>query len=568
MLTSNDLTRPTSGHATGAPMLSGELPVKAHCLPFSQIPHTTRLFADFLTYQPNIQPFYPRSPDFNEWLKEEAGKISYDSSRRERVTAILERQNKSWDASPKTLANLDRLRKGAAAVVTGQQVGLFGGPMFAIYKALTAVKLAEEATAGGIDSVPVFWLATYDHDLAEVNHVSLPGPDGALQVLTTQSHDVPGAPVSAVRLGDEILPLVEEAAKLLGDSETTQFLRDTYRPGETLGTAFARLFARIFAEWGVILLDASDGELDRVAEPIYRAAVERSAELAAALLARGEALEAAGYHQQVKVTSSSVLLFTLQQGARTPIHRREHGGTAEFLIGADTTAEKLSQAGLLARISASPELFSPNVLLRPIVEDYLLPTLAYTGGAAETAYFAQAGAVFEALLGRVTPIVPRFSATVVEPKTQRLIERHGITVPDVFAGPEALRRQLAERGLPEDLQAAFDAARKSLDSHLSSVKEKLVKLDRTLVDAAETARSKIEYQLERLQSQAARAEAQKSELVTRHAESLSQALYPDKGLQERAIGGVHFLARYGREFLQQLHDAIQPDCHDHQILEL
>jgi uncharacterized protein YllA (UPF0747 family) len=141
-------------------------------------------------------------------------------------------------------------------------------------------------------------------------------------------------------------------------------------------------------------------------------------------------------------------------------------------------------------------------------------------------------------------------------------------VPDVFAGPEALRRQLAERGLPEDLQTAFDSARKSLDSHLSSVKEKLVKLDRTLVDAAETARSKIEYQLERLQSQAARAEAQKSELVTRHAESLSQALYPDKGLQERAIGGVYFLARYGREFLQQLHDAIQPDCHDHQILEL
>ncbi len=542
--------------------------MKAQCLPFSQIPHTTRLFADFLTYQPNIQPFYPRSPNFNEWLKEEAAKISYDSSRRERVAAILERQNKSWDASPKTLANLDRLRKGAAAVVTGQQVGLFGGPMFAIYKALTAVKLAEEATEAGIDAVPVFWLATYDHDLAEVNHVSIPSPDGALQVLTTPSHDVPGAPVSAVRLGDEIIPIVEQAANLLGDSEAAQFLRDTYRPGETLGTAFARLFARIFADWGVILLDASDPELDRVAEPIYRAAVERSAELTATLLARGEALEAAGYHQQVKVTSSSVLLFTLQQGARTPIHRREHGGTVEFLTGSDATAEKLSQADLLARISASPELFSPNVLLRPIVEDYLLPTLAYTGGAAETAYFAQAGAVFEALLGRATPIVPRFSATVVEPKTQRLIERHGITVPDVFAGPEALRRQLAERGLPEDLQAAFDAARKSLDSHLLSVKEKLVKLDRTLVDAAETARSKIEYQLERLQSQAARAEAQKSELVTRHAESLSQALYPDKGLQERAIGGVYFLARYGREFLHQLHDAIQPDCHDHQILEL
>jgi len=542
--------------------------VKAHCLPFSQVPHTTRLFADFLAYQPNIQRFYPRPPHFSEWLKEESAKISYDSSRRERVTAILERQNKSWDASPQTLVNLDRLRKGAAAVVTGQQVGLFGGPMFAIYKALTAVKLAEEATAAGVDAVPVFWLATYDHDLAEVNHVSIPGPDGALQVLTTPSHDVPGAPVSAVRLGEEILPLVDQAANLLGDSEVAQFLRETYRPGENLGTAFARLYARIFAEWGVILLDASDAELDRVAEPIYRAAVERSEDLSAALLARGEALDTAGYHQQVKVTSSSVLLFTLQQGARTPIHRRDHGGTAEFVIGGDAAAEKLSQVELLDRITSSPEQFSPNVLLRPIVEDYLLPTLAYTGGAAETAYFAQAGAVYEALLGRVTPIVPRFSATVVEPKMQRLIERHGIAVSDVFVAPEALRRQLAERGLPEDLQAAFDAARKSLDSHLSSVKEKIEKLDRTLVDAAETARSKIEYQLERLQSQAARAEAQKSELVTRHAENLSQALYPDKGLQERAIGGIYFLARHGREFLQQLHDAIQLDCHDHQILEL
>ena len=542
--------------------------MKAHCLPFSQIPHTTPLFADFLSFVPKVQPFYPRPPHFSEWLKDEAARISYDPSRRERVTTILERQNKSWDASPKTLANLERLRKGAAAVVTGQQVGLFGGPMFAIYKALSAVKLAEQSTAAGVDAVPVFWLATYDHDLAEVNHVSIPGPDGTLQLLTTTSHNVPGAPVSAVRFGDEIVPVVDEAAKLLGDSQAAQFLRETYRPGETLGTAFARCYARVFAEWGVILLDASDAELDRVADPIYRSSVERSSELAGALLKRGEALEAAGYHQQVKVTASSVLLFMLQHGARTPIHRRDAGGTPEFVIGSDAGAEKLSQAELLDRISSNPELFSPNVLLRPIVEDYLLPTLAYTGGAAEAAYFAQAGAVYGALLGRVTPILPRFSATIVEPKMQRLIERHGINLTDVFAGPEALRRQLAERGLPEELQAAFDAARKSLDSHLSTIKKKLEKLDRTLIDAADTARSKIEYQLERLYTQAARAEALKSELVTRHAETLSQALYPDKGLQERGVGGVYFLARYGREFLQQLHDAIQPDCHDHQVLEL
>src|SRR5581483_592419 len=178
------------------------------------------LFTDLLAYTPHIQPFYPRSPFFREWMKDEAAKVSYDPARRERVSAILERQNKSWNASEKTLANIERLRKGAAAVLTGQQVGLFGGPAFAIYKALTAVKLADEATAGGIDTVPVFWLATYDHDLAEVNHVSIPGQDGTLETLTTSSRGVPNAPVNDVRFGDEINAVVEQATSLLGDRKS------------------------------------------------------------------------------------------------------------------------------------------------------------------------------------------------------------------------------------------------------------------------------------------------------------------------------------------------------------
>lgn len=540
--------------------------MKAHCLPFSQIPHTTRLFTDFLTYSPKVQPFYPTSPHFGEWNKEEAKRISYDPSRRERVAAVLERQNRSWNASAKTLANLDRLRKGAAAIVTGQQVGLFGGPMFAIYKALTAVKLAEEATAAGVDAIPIFWLATYDHDLAEVNHVAIPGLDGALQVLTSSSHDVPGAPVSSVRFGEEITPIVDQAAALLGDNEVTHFLCEAYRPGESLGSAFARFYARVFADWGVILLDAFDVELSRVAEPIYHAATERAGELAAALLERGRALDAADYHQQVKVTESSVLLFTTRKGVRTPISRQEQAHKAEFVI--DGSRERLSESELLAGVSAHPETFSPNVLLRPIVQDYLLPTLAYTGGAAETAYFAQAGAVYEVLLGRVTPIVPRFSATIVEPKIQRLLERHEISVTDTFEGPEALRRKISARNLPEDLQVAFEITKHSFDSNLATVKEKLEKLDKTLVDAAETARSKMEHQLEKLYAQAARAEAQKGELVTRHAANLSDALYPQKGLQERAFGGIYFLARYGREFLNQLYETIHSDCHDHQIVKI
>lgn len=542
--------------------------MKTHCLPFVQIPHTTRLFAAFLAYSPQVQPFYPQPPHFRQWVQEESRKLDYDSARRARVSEILMRQNRAWGASATTLRNIDRLRSGAAAVVTGQQVGLFGGPTFAIYKALTAVKLAEEAGKAGIDTVPIFWLATYDHDLAEVNHVSLPGPDGILQTLTTSSHTLPGAPVGTVRLGEEIEPVLDRAASLLGETDAATLLRETYRSGETLGTAFARLFTKLFADWGVIVLDASDGELHRMAEPIYRAAAERAHELAAALVARGEALEAAGYHQQVKVTTSSTLLFTLKDGARTPIHLRRDGEQPKFVIGSDGNAEAISLSGLLAMIAATPEDFSANVLLRPVVEDFLLPTLAYTGGAAETAYFAQAGVVYEALLNRVTPIVPRFSATIVEPKMQRLLERFGLTVLDVFSGTEALRQKLAAESLPEDLQAAFEAARKSLDVHLATIKEKLARLDLTLVDAGDTAASKIQYQIERLQTQAARAELQKQEVIGRKAEILSQSLYPDKGLQERSIAGIYFVARYGHELLHQLYDSLQTDCHDHQIVEL
>jgi bacillithiol biosynthesis cysteine-adding enzyme BshC len=502
-------------------------------------------------------------------MKAEASALAYDSSRRVRVSDVLERQNKSWNASPQTLANLARLRQGAAAIVTGQQVGLFGGPMFAIYKALTAVKLAQEATAAGVNAVPVFWLATSDHDLAEVNHVAMPGADGLLHTLSTSSHGVPGAPVSAVVLGEEILAVRDEAVAFLGDSEAAQFLREAYHPGETLSTAYARLYARLFAEWGVILLDAADPELHRIAAPIYRSAIERAEALDVALLTRGQALEKAGYHQQVKVTESSVLLFAMHEGARTPIHRRVGpNNTTEFFIGSGSCAEKLSSGELLDRIVSTPEKFSPNVLLRPVVQDYLLPTLAYAGGAAEAAYFAQVGAVYENLLGRVTPILPRFSATLVEPKVQRWLRQYGIAVQDTFHGPEALRQILASHTLPSDLQAAFDRAKKSVEESFAGLQEALAKLDPTLVEASQTGASKIHYQLDRLRERAMAAELRRSEVVSRHAEALSHALYPGNELQERGIAGIYFVARHGAELLRSLHDALRTDCHDHQILEM
>jgi len=534
--------------------------VKAQCLPFHQIPHTTQLFTDFLSWSPSIQPFFSRSPHFSTWAKDETSAVSYDASRRKRVADILERQNRAWEASPKTLENIARLRNGVSAIVTGQQVGLFGGPLFSIFKALSTVKLAGEASALGVDCVPVFWLATTDHDLGEINHVSLLGPDGSLRKLSAITRGLPDAPVGTVTFGPEIEAVVEDAAALLGDSEATKLLRDTYRPGENFGSAFARLFTRLFADWGVVLLDASDPELHRIAAPIYSAAIERAAELDDALLAQGRELEAAGYHQQVKVTPSSTLLFTLRNGARVPIHRK----STDFTIHDETMAA----AELSHRIASEPEQFSANVLLRPVVQDYLLPTLAYVGGAAEIAYFGQGAVVYKALLGRATPILSRLSATIVEAKPQTLLQRYGLTVPDTFQGPEALREVLAKHTLPPDLQTAFDRAESSLKQSLASIQQSLERLDKTLVDAAMNAGSKMQHQLEQLRSRAARAELRQSEILGRHAELLGSALYPNKVLQEREIGGIYFLARHGVELLRGLADTLRTECLDHQIISL
>ena len=380
--------------------------MKSECIPFSQIPHSTRLFVDFLSADPKLRNFYPRSPFFTAWLKDESAKVEYDATRRQQVYAVLERQNRSWNASPRTLENLARLKNGALTVVTGQQVGLFGGPMFSIFKALTAVRLAEFATEDGIDCVPVFWLATEDHDLAEVANTTLLASDGTLQTLSVPTSGIEDAPVGTMVFGEEINVAVEEAAKLLGEGDLTDALRQSYRVGETFGSAFAVLLARLFAQQGVILLDAGDPELHRIAKPIYTAAAERAAELNLTLLERGKVIESAGYHQQVKVTSSSTLLFDMGSGSRIPVHRHSNGreGNGEFVVG----DKKLSPSSLLQRIQEAPQDFSANVLLRPVVQDYLLPTLAYCGGAAEIAYFAQAAVVYQAILGRVTPSCPDF----------------------------------------------------------------------------------------------------------------------------------------------------------------
>ena len=540
-------------------LLAGEALVIPDCISFNSIPHTTRIFSDFLSHSPAIRRFFPTPPDA-EHVAAFAKAVPRDRERQSRVAGALEKQNRDWGASQGTLRNIERLREGAFAVVTGQQVGLFGGPLMSLFKIASALALAKQVQQSGVDCVPVFWLATEDHDLDEVNQALLLAHDFQLVPFKAATAGTAGSPVVHIRFAKGTNELVAEATKLLGDSLAADYLRESYVEGDTFSNAFAKLYTRIFAEHGLILLDPADPELHRIATPLFVDAFHRSAELDQAVLERNRELREANYHEQVKVTHESTPLFALVDGARLPVHR----ANGAFAIG----KERLSGEELEKRVQAMPENFSANVLLRPVLQDYWLPTLAYIGGPAEVAYFAQAAVLYQNLLGRITPILPRMSATLIEPRIEKLLLKYGVELPELFHGECQLRDCLAVRSLPADLKESFELARRAIEVNMHRVSESLRRLDPTLVEAAERATSKMRYQVERLQKRAAHAELRQTDILARHAAQIENALYPNKSLQEREIAALYFYASQGPDLINRLVDLAQARCPEHKVLTL
>ena len=482
------------------------------------------------------------------------------------LVRLLAAQNSSSAAQPALAA----LSQGAGAILTGQQVGLFGGPLYTPFKAATAIARARKSTSAGHPHAAIFWLASEDHDFAEVDHVTFPA-GRELATLTYGKAPKSAVPAGRIVFDDSITPLVERAVELLGPSATTDALAVAYKPGRTLAEAFADLYSSLFAAQGLLIVDAAGRDFHRLGAPVLRAAVECANELHSALIERGQALEAAGYHVQVAVAPQSSLLFLIdgKSSARIALRRTEPTPTEpNGLWHADH--QTFSTADLLGILDSEPERISPAALLRPVFQDFLFGTTAQVGGPAEIAYLAQSTVLFERILGRQTPPIARFSATIIEPSIAELLRKHDLSLEQVFAEENAgtLAQRLAASSMPIETKQKLAATGNALDAELTILVEWLQSQDKGLGQSADTAAGKMRYQMNRLRTLAANFQLQREATLTRHANSIFNALYPGSVLQERIHGAAYYFARYGVELAETLSEQAASLCPGHTALSL
>lgn len=507
-----------------------------------RLPRQSKLFLDYLEHFSRVASFYPNPPEMAS-VSRVARELKFPAERTREVVAALRAQNTALGASPAVLENLNRLERGAVVVVSGQQVGLFTGPAYSFYKALTAIQLAAELTQSGTDAVPIFWMATEDHDVEEVRHVSW-FQDGTLRRFELPSPEIAAGsalPVGRVPLGAAVEEQVHQAADLLARQGSTLLahqLRDSYGARETYGSAFAKLFAKLFASQGLILLEPLDPALHHIAAPVYRQAIQDRDALNEKLLLRGKQLEASGYTPQVKVSSKSTLLFHLGDDARSAITAV---GNSKFQAG----AKSWDQTELLGTAESRPQDFSPSALLRAVVQDYLLPTVAYVGGPAEISYFAQSEVIYRHILGRMPVILPRPDFTLLDVKAEKLLRTYKLEVEDIWAGAQEMRRRMESVSVPKQLSKSFDRNHQQVAKMLDDLESQMDKLDPTLQGAVATARKKIDYQIDKLRRKTGRALDNKAQLLTAHEYFLENLLYPHKVLQSRELCLLPFLARWG-----------------------
>lgn len=480
------------------------------------------------------------------------------------IAGIIEAQQLRRGAPPAALVASERLRDPrTVAVVTGQQAGLFGGPLFTLLKSVTAMRLAERVSAElRVPAVAVFWVDAEDHDWDEVR--SCPVLDADLQLRTVKLSALPGAgelPIGALRLDGGITTAITELEAALPPTEFTAdlfgMLRRAWAPGQSMADAFATFLETTLGPQGLIVFDSCDPAAKALASPVFVRELQTHGQTLALAAAAGTELAARGHEPQIEPQPDGTGLFYLD-GGRVPIRKRgDRLAIGDMLTDRDA---------LVVEAQKHPERFSPNVLLRPIVQDTLFPTVCYVAGPAELAYLAQLQGIYQHFSLPMPLIYPRLTATILDAASARFLARYDLPIEELHSHDESALNRLLVSQLPPSVEASLQEAIAAMQERMTAVIDAVPAIDPTLAGAAKTTLSRMEHDLRTLHSKIIQAAKRRDDTVRRQFIRAQAQAFPEGHQQERALAGVFFLNRYGPAVVERILRELPLDMGRHWVV--
>ncbi len=514
-----------------------------------RFPGIKRLAAVYSTNFGAVAPFFAGDPDDDDAWRA-AINARQASSRPNRMAEIVAAQQRARHAPPEATAAAERLGNlDTVAVVTGQQAGLFGGPLYTLLKAISAIRLARQVEARhGVPTVAVFWVDAEDHDLDEIHACNILDAEQSVATLVLSLlPTAAGAPAATVRLGGDIDRLLDQLTAALPQTDFTDEvaagLREAYTQGHGLVEAFAIWIEQRLGHLGLVVFDASDPAAKPLAAPLFQREVRQPGVTATLAGAAGERLRAAGFHAQVDAQPDSVALFQLGE-RRLPIRRDGD----QFRIG----DERISGEVLLSRLDDDPAAVGPNVLLRPVVQDRLFPTVCYVAGPNELAYLAQLKEVYAHFDVPMPLMASRMTVSLVDAAVIKFVRRHELGVETLHRKDESLLNELLGAQLPESVDQAMRAADATVREQMEALAVAVTAVDQTLAGAAESTRGRMERDLKNLRNKVVQAAKRRDQTLRRQFARAQTQLFPSGTPQERTIAGLFFLNRYGPALIDRL----------------
>jgi len=537
---------------------------------FSDIPGHQNLFLDYLYEFENVAEFYTN--DFRN--KENYLKIFKNVAENRRILSpdiseLLTRQYSQLDPSRLTQQNIKKISdKKTLAIVTGQQLGIVGGPLYTFYKIITAIKLSRFLSERYDDYnfVPVFWLEADDHDFNEVRSVKIIDEGNSLLTLGYKeeiAEDDLKQSVGRIHFDNSINEFLDKLNNSLKETEFKSplfsHLKDFYSEGKSFKDAFRDLVFNYFDEYGLIIFDPQDDEVKKLLKPVFKKEIIDFRIHTEQLVQVSATLEEL-YHAQVKV--KPVNLFLRVDEGRYSIEPVEN----EYRLR--RKRKSFTKEQLLELLENEPDKFSPNVLLRPICQDYLLPTAFYVGGPSEISYFAQIKPLYELYNITQPMIYPRSSATILENSIANSLEKYSVEITDIFIDVENVKKRIINSLEETSVDEMFNGISNQMEATFDQLKEKLLDVDKTIADSSNRYRDKILGTINELKSKAEKAQQKKYEVTLRQIDRAAVHLFPNSNLQEREINFINFANKYGEEFLKKLFDELQINKFEHQIIRL